>query len=327
MGAEAQLDSPEETTMKKLSLIFTAIALMTLSAFASHTEKNLLDTAGAAGTFKTLTQAVQAAGMEEMLKSPGAYTVFAPTDEAFARLPEGTLEVLMKPENKEQLRAILAYHIVPGRITSADVAKLSCAHTVNGQSLRISRTNGQVRVNDSRIVSADVRASNGIIHVIDKVALPRLGDLPQVAAVSDKLARFESTAIDVRKEAASLESRGRNPQVTWRTHAERLHVIANHVNEMGRMMTELELMKPQATLLQVKAIEASRPHLQDLAQRVEKALGWLNQDQRSIALQEYKENLGGLAMSADNLYKTVDTIIDYQEASRRLNSIEPEATR
>ncbi len=133
---------------------------------------DIVDTAVAAGSFTTLVAAVQAAGLVETLKGDGPFTVFAPTDEAFAALPEGTVESLLKPENRDQLIAVLTYHVVPGKVTAADAAKLSDATTVNGAALSISSSYGKVKIDGATVVQADVMASNGVIHVIDQVILP-----------------------------------------------------------------------------------------------------------------------------------------------------------
>lgn len=122
-------------------------------------------------SLSTLVSAVQAAGLVETLQGEGPFTVFAPTNEAFAALPEGTLENLLKPENKDQLTAILTYHVVPGKVMSTDLSDGMTAATVNGAEVTISTTNG-AQVNDANVVSADVEASNGVVHVIDAVILP-----------------------------------------------------------------------------------------------------------------------------------------------------------
>ena len=131
-----------------------------------------MDTAVAAGTFQTLAKALQAADLVDTLKGAGPFTVFAPTDEAFAKLPAGTLDHLLKPENKEKLRAILTYHVVAGKVASAKVVTLTSVKTVNGQEVKITATGGNVMVNNARVVKADIPASNGVIHVIDTVLLP-----------------------------------------------------------------------------------------------------------------------------------------------------------
>jgi uncharacterized surface protein with fasciclin (FAS1) repeats len=139
---------------------------------ASARAADIIDTAVGAGQFKTLAAAVTAAGLAETLKGTGPYTVFAPTDEAFAKLPAATVENLLKPENKDQLTAILTYHVVAGKVMAADVVKLKEAKTVNGKNVKITVNGDQVMVNDAKVTAADVDASNGVIHVIDSVMLP-----------------------------------------------------------------------------------------------------------------------------------------------------------
>src|SRR5579872_5852888 len=135
--------------------------------------KDIVDIAVSDGNFKTLVAAIQAAGLAETLKGKGPFTVFAPTDEAFSKLPAGTVETLLKPENKEKLKSILLYHVVAGDVTAAQVVKLSSAKTINGQDLKLTVNDGTVMVNDAKVVKADVLASNGVIHVIDTVLLPK----------------------------------------------------------------------------------------------------------------------------------------------------------
>ena len=160
-------------TIKKL---FFAIALLILPLTAiagGHgTKKDIVDTAIANGSFTTLVTAVKAAGLVDTLKGKGPFTVFAPTDAAFSKLPKGTIDSLLKPENKSKLVAILTHHVIAGAVSSADVVnkKLS-PKTVNGSSLSIDGTMG-VMVSGAKVITADVKASNGIIHVIDKVLLP-----------------------------------------------------------------------------------------------------------------------------------------------------------
>jgi len=153
--------------------VLTLVALVPI-AFGSSFAKaqDIVDTAIAAGQFGTLVAAVQAADLVDTLKSEGPFTVFAPTDEAFAALPEGTVENLLKPENKDQLIAVLTYHVVPGAVMSGDIAgkKLEVA-TVQGSDLSIDATMG-VKVDNATVVSADIETSNGVIHVIDQVLLP-----------------------------------------------------------------------------------------------------------------------------------------------------------
>jgi len=134
--------------------------------------KDIVDTAVAAGQFKTLAAALQAAGLVDTLKGPGPFTVFAPTDAAFAKLPAGTVESLLKPENKAKLTAILTYHVVPGAVKAEQVTKLDEAKTVNGAMVKVSTDHGKVMINNANVVKADIPASNGVIHVIDTVILP-----------------------------------------------------------------------------------------------------------------------------------------------------------
>lgn len=138
---------------------------------ANHATKNIVETAVAAGSFKTLVAAVQAAGLVETLSGKGPFTVFAPTDEAFAKLPAGTVEALLK--DKAKLAAILTYHVVSGDVRAAQAMKLSTAKTVNGQSLGIAVKDGSVMINNAKVVKADIVTTNGVIHVIDTVVLPK----------------------------------------------------------------------------------------------------------------------------------------------------------
>jgi uncharacterized surface protein with fasciclin (FAS1) repeats len=149
-----------------------AIGLAVSSASVRAADKDIVDTAVGAGQFETLAAALGAAGLVDILKGKGPFTVFAPTDEAFAKLPAGTVENLLKPENKDQLTAILTYHVVPGNVMAADVVKLSEAETVNGKKVNIKTEGDTVMINGAKVVSADVAASNGVIHVIDAVILP-----------------------------------------------------------------------------------------------------------------------------------------------------------
>jgi uncharacterized surface protein with fasciclin (FAS1) repeats len=135
-------------------------------------KKDIVDTAVAAGNFKTLAAALKAAGLVDTLKGAGPFTVFAPTDEAFSKLPAGTVEGLLKPENKEKLVAILTYHVVPAKAMAKDVAGMSAAKTVNGKELKLKVDGGKVMVDQATVTTADVEASNGVIHVIDRVLMP-----------------------------------------------------------------------------------------------------------------------------------------------------------
>lgn len=149
----------------------TAASLLAGTAFAGGHSKDIVDTAVEAGTFETLVAAVQAAGLVETLKGEGPFTVFAPTDEAFAALPEGTVENLLLPENKDQLVAILTYHVVPGKVMSTDLTDDMEAATVQGSTVTIDLDNG-VMVENATVTTADIETSNGVIHVIDTVILP-----------------------------------------------------------------------------------------------------------------------------------------------------------
>jgi uncharacterized surface protein with fasciclin (FAS1) repeats len=166
--------------MKKVLLAGLMIVLSATQVFAAYgdtmmekqePQMDIIDTAVGAGSFKTLAAALQAGGLIETLKSAGPFTVFAPTDEAFAKLPAGTVETLLKPENKEKLVAILTYHVVAGKVLAADVVKLNSAKTVNGKEVKIDASNG-VKINDATVTKADILTSNGVIHVIDTVLLP-----------------------------------------------------------------------------------------------------------------------------------------------------------
>ena len=133
---------------------------------------DIIDVAVSAGQFTTLAAALEAAGLVATLKGEGPFTVFAPTDAAFEKLPAGTVDMLLKPENKDQLIAVLTYHVVPGSVMAADVVKLSGATTANGADVAIAVVDGNVRIDNATVVKADISASNGVIHVIDSVILP-----------------------------------------------------------------------------------------------------------------------------------------------------------
>jgi uncharacterized surface protein with fasciclin (FAS1) repeats len=155
---------------RKLTLLAGAIALA-LSAHAANAA-DIVDTAVAA-KFNTLVAAVKAAGLVDTLKGPGPFTVFAPTDAAFAKLPAGTLESLLQPENKDKLVKILTYHVVAGKVMAADVVKLHSAKTVEGGTVAIKAAGGAVHVNNAKVTKSDIETSNGVIHVIDTVLLPQ----------------------------------------------------------------------------------------------------------------------------------------------------------
>ena len=168
--------------MKRLylsrSVITSSLIVMLITAFLICTsfagsQKDIVDTAVAAGGFTTLATALTEADLVETLKGEGPFTVFAPTDEAFAKLPAGTLNDVLKPENKAKLQGILTYHVVPGKVMAADVVKLKSAKTVNGQSITIKVTDGTVMVDNAKVTKTDIMCSNGVIHVIDTVILPQ----------------------------------------------------------------------------------------------------------------------------------------------------------
>jgi uncharacterized surface protein with fasciclin (FAS1) repeats len=150
-----------------------AAVVLSLGTTGRAQGKDIVDTAVAAGQFKTLAAALQAAGLVETLKGKGPFTVFAPTDAAFAKLPAGTVEMLLKPENKAKLTAILTYHVVPGKVMAADVVKVTSAKTVQGSAVAVKVTGGKVAIDNANVVTADIAASNGVIHVIDTVLMPK----------------------------------------------------------------------------------------------------------------------------------------------------------
>ena len=161
--------------MKRYVTKFMAVVAMVigLANAASAQGKDLVDTAVAAGQFKTLAAALQAAGLIDTLKGKGPFTVFAPTDAAFAKLPKGTVEELLKPENKAKLTEILTYHVVAGKVMAADVVKVKDAKTVQGGSIKVNAGGGKVMVDGATVVKTDIGASNGVIHVVDSVLMPK----------------------------------------------------------------------------------------------------------------------------------------------------------
>ena len=159
-----------KTIVTFTSLVLVAITALVVPAGAQQT-KDIVDTAVAAGSFTTLAKALAAADLVATLKGPGPFTVFAPTDEAFAKLPPATLNNLLKPENKAMLRRVLTYHVVPGTVMAGDVVKVSSAKAVSGDTLPITVDGSTVTVDKARVVKADIPASNGVIHVIDTVLL------------------------------------------------------------------------------------------------------------------------------------------------------------
>lgn len=158
--------------IRRTLLAFAASTFLAAPALADNHSKDIVDTAVAAGGFTTLVAAVQAAGLVDTLKGEGPFTVFAPTDDAFAALPAGTVEDLLKPENKDKLTAVLTYHVVPGKVMSGDLANGMKAASVQGAEVTI-MTEGGVKVDAANVTTADIEASNGVIHVIDAVILPK----------------------------------------------------------------------------------------------------------------------------------------------------------
>ena len=154
------------------AVVMAVLGLAIGSTFVRASNQDIVDTAVGAGQFKTLAAALDAAGLVTTLKGSGPFTVFAPTDAAFAKLPAGTVEELLKPENKEKLTAILTYHVVPGAVMAEQVTQLSEAKTVNCAMVKISAKNGKVMINDANVVTPNIETSNGVIHVIDRVILP-----------------------------------------------------------------------------------------------------------------------------------------------------------
>ena len=159
--------------MKLFAAVATMTAILLTSTGANAQMKDIVDTAVGAGKFNTLVAAVKAAGLVETLKGPGPFTVFAPTDDAFAKLPKGTVEDLLKPENKAKLVGVLTYHVVPSKVMAADIAgKTMKAKSVQGSELSIDATKG-VKIEGATVTTPDVAASNGVIHIIDTVLMPK----------------------------------------------------------------------------------------------------------------------------------------------------------
>ena len=155
------------------ALAFAVLPLVNLSSEASAADKTIVETAAGADAFSTLVAAVKAAGLVDVLSGEGPFTVFAPTNEAFAKLPKGTVEDLLKPENKDKLIAILKYHVVAGKVMAKDVVKLDSAKTVQGSKVTIKVKGDTVMVDKAKVVKTDIECSNGVIHVIDSVILPK----------------------------------------------------------------------------------------------------------------------------------------------------------
>lgn len=194
-----------------MSVLMKSLAGMALSATlgfapgllatASAAEKDIVTTAVEAGSFQTLAAALKAGGLVETLQGKGPFTVFAPTDEAFAKLPAGTVETLLKPENKGRLVSVLTYHVVAGNVASGQVVKLNAAATVNGQRVDIKVEDGKVKVDQATVVKADIHCANGVIHVVDEVLLPSSDNIP---ATAEKAGTFK-TLLAAAKAAGLVE--------------------------------------------------------------------------------------------------------------------------
>jgi uncharacterized surface protein with fasciclin (FAS1) repeats len=176
LGPEFNTHQTRDIIMTRIRTLIAASAVAASMAMGSVAAKaaDIVDTAVSAGSFNTLVEAVKAAGLVDTLKGEGPFTVFAPTDEAFAKLPEGTVADLLKPENKDKLVAVLTYHVVPGKVMAADIAgKETMAKTVQGSEATINATGDAVMIDGAKVVTADVAADNGVIHVIDTVIMPK----------------------------------------------------------------------------------------------------------------------------------------------------------
>jgi uncharacterized surface protein with fasciclin (FAS1) repeats len=180
--------------MKKLSKIIAGALLSVASTTAFGFEKNIVETAVEAGKFKTLATALTAAGLIDAVSGPGPFTVFAPTDDAFAKVPKETLEMLLKPENKEKLKAVLTYHVVPGKVMAKDVVGLKGAKSLNGQRIDVKVDGSKVSVDGANVVATDIACTNGVIHVIDSVILPASDNIPAVATKAGKFSTLLAAA-------------------------------------------------------------------------------------------------------------------------------------
>lgn len=180
--------------MKKLSKFVVGAVLSVVSGTAFGFEKNIVETAVEAGKFKTLATALTAAGLVDAVQGPGPFTVFAPTDEAFAKVPKETLEMLLKPENKEKLKAVLTYHVVPGKVMAKDVVGLKGAKSLNGQRIDVKVDGSKVSVDGANVVATDIACTNGVIHVIDAVILPASDNIPAVATKAGKFSTLLAAA-------------------------------------------------------------------------------------------------------------------------------------
>jgi uncharacterized surface protein with fasciclin (FAS1) repeats len=189
---------------------FFGLALAVVAGFSgvANAQKNIVETAVEAGSFKTLVAAATAADLGGALSGPGPFTVFAPTDDAFAKLPKGTVETLLKPENKAKLQAILKYHVVSGTVMAADVVKVKGAVSLAGQRIAVKVDGGKVAVDGANVVKTDIKCSNGVIHVIDSVILPSTDLIP---AVADKAGSFKTLLAAVKAAGLAETLSGEGP--------------------------------------------------------------------------------------------------------------------
>ena len=185
-----------------------ALAVSATSLIARGAEKDIVDTAVAAGSFKTLAAALEAADLVKAMKGKGPFTVFAPTDDAFAKLPKGTLQTLLKPENKKKLADILTYHVVSGKVPASKVVKVTGAKTLNGQQVDVMVKKNEVSVDKAKVVKTDIECSNGIIHVIDSVILPATDTIPEVAT---KAGSFKTLVAAVKAAGLAEALSGKGP--------------------------------------------------------------------------------------------------------------------
>jgi transforming growth factor-beta-induced protein len=208
-----------------------AVATMSVVSNDHHAApaQDIVQTAVGAGSFKTLVAAVQAAGLVETLKGDGPFTVFAPTDEAFAKLPAGTIENLLKPENKATLQAILTYHVVPGKVTAGQVVNLKNAKTANGQLVDIMANANGVKIDNANVVKTDIMTSNGVIHVIDRVILPSSKNIVQTA---DEAGSFGTLIAAAKAAGLAGVLSGDGPFTVFAPTDEAFQALGSTVNEL-----------------------------------------------------------------------------------------------
>ena len=197
-----------ENMSRRISSLLVVTALLVTSVSAHGAEKDIVDTAVAAGSFKTLAAALEAADLVTALKGKGPFTVFAPTDEAFAKLPKDTVQTLLKPENKKKLADILTYHVVSGKVPASKVVKVTGAKTLNGQQVDVAVKKDVVSVDGAKVVTTDIECSNGIIHVIDAVILPASETIPVVAT---KAGSFKTLVAAVKAAGLAEALSGKGP--------------------------------------------------------------------------------------------------------------------